>query len=345
MQRHPLGRTGLTVPALTLGTMTWGRRNTAAEAFQQMDRAMAVGCDCFDAAEMYPIPTRAESVGRTEEIIGEWFRKTGRRNEVTLATKITGSKAEVRGGAGINVEEIPKAIEASLTRLGTDRIDLYQLHWPERGHYHFRRQWSYDPSTQDSAESLQWMADVMGALGRAIDRGQIRAVGLSNDTAWGVMRMLRLAEETGLPRVASLQNEYSLLYRMHDTDMAEISHHEGVGLLAYSPLAAGILSGKYSGGAVPEPSRGAEIKGIGGRLTPRAWAAADAYGELAREHGLDPVQMALAFCLTRPFMTSAIIGATAMDQLERALGAATVTLSEEVLAGIDRIHRAMPQPY
>ena len=347
MERRPLGRTGLDVPVICLGTMTWGQKNDTAEGFAQMDRALDAGVDFFDTAEMYPTgPTRAETQGATEAIIGEWFAARGTRDRVTLATKIAGHGMEwVRDGRPIAAADVGTAIDGSLKRLRTDRIDLYQVHWPDRRIYHFRRHWQFDPSGQDAATERQRIADVLGALGREVARGRIRAIGLSNDTAWGTMQWLAEARAQGLPRVASVQNEYSLLYRMHDTDMAEISAFEDVGLLAYSPLAAGLLTGKYSGGRVPAGSRASVQPQLGGRMTPRATEAADAYADLAREHGLDPVHMALAFCAKRPFMTSVIIGATGAAQLETALGAADVRLSGEVLEGIDRLHRAHAQPY
>ena len=346
MQTRPLGRTGLTVPVICLGTMTWGAQNSEAEGHAQMDMAMEAGATFFDAAEMYPTaPVTPETQGRTEEIIGSWFKASGRRSQVTLATKIAGGSAHIRDAAPITGETITQAVETSLKRLGTDCIDLYQLHWPGRGHYHFRRQWAYDPSTQAKGEMDAHVEDVLGTCARLIEAGKIRAVGLSNETTWGTMAFLRAAEVHGLPRVASIQNEYSLLYRTVDLDLAEMAHHEEVGLLAYSPLAAGLLTGKYAGGAIPAGSRGSINKGLGGRLTPRGLAAADAYVALARDHGLDPAQMAIAFCLTRPFMTSAIIGATTLGHLETALGAADITLGSEVLEGIAALHKAHPSPY
>lgn len=347
MQTRPLGRTGIEVSALCLGSMTWGAQNTPAEGHAQIDRALERGVNFIDTAEMYPTaPIRAETTGRTEEIIGEWLARTGRRQDVILATKHSGiGFANARDGAPISAATIPEAIEGSLGRLQTDHIDLYQFHWPNRGSYMFRQNWSFDPSGQDRAETLAHMEETLGALQREVEKGRIRAFGLSNESAWGTAQWLRLAEAGQGPRVASIQNEYSLMCRLYDTDLAELSVNEDVGLLAFSPLAAGLLSGKYQGGALPEGSRMTINTDLGGRKGPRAFEAVEAYLGVARKHGLDPVQMALAWCLTRPFMCSAIFGATSMDQLDLALGAAEITLGDEVLSDIDAAHRAHPMPY
>ena len=347
MQTRPLGRTGIEVSALCLGSMTWGSQNSLAEGHAQIDRALARGVNFIDTAEMYPVaPVRAETTGRTEEIIGEWFARTGRRGEVVLATKHSGAGfRHARGGTPISAETIPRAVEGSLRRLRTDHIDLYQFHWPNRGSYMFRQNWQYDPSGQDRAATLAHMEEALGALQREVERGRIRAFGLSNESAWGTAQWLRLAEAGYGPRAASIQNEYSLMCRLFDTDLAELSVNEEVGLLAFSPLAAGLLTGKYQGGAMPDGSRMAITGDLGGRRVPRAFVAVDAYLAVAETHGLDPVQMALAWCLTRPFMCAAIFGATSMAQLDRALGAADVTLSAEVLADLDATHRAHPMPF
>jgi len=347
MQMNPLGRTGLMVSELCLGSMTWGSQNTAAEGHAQIDRALERGVNFIDTAEMYPVnPIRAETTGRTEEVIGEWIARSGRRDTVILATKHSGEGfRHARGGAAISAETIPGAIEGSLRRLRTDHIDLYQFHWPNRGSYMFRQNWRYDPSGQDRQATIAHMEETLEALQREVARGTIGHFGLSNESAWGTAQWLRVADERGLPRVASIQNEYSLMCRLYDTDLAELSVNEDVGLLAFSPLAAGLLSGKYQGGAVPEGSRMALNGDLGGRRTERAFAAVDAYLEIARRHGLDPVQMALAWCRTRPFMTSAIFGATTMDQLDLALDSTAVTLSDAVLEEIDSAHRTHPMPY
>lgn len=347
MQRNPLGRTGLEVSALCLGSMTWGTQTTEPEAHAQIDMALDHGVDFIDTAEMYPVnPTRAETVGRTEEIIGTWLARTGRRKEVVLATKHSGAGfRHARGGAPITSETIPEAVEGSLRRLRTDHIDLYQFHWPNRGSYMFRQNWHYDPSGQDRAATLAHMEDTLAALQRQVDKGNIGHFGLSNETAWGTGQWLRVARDRGWPRAASVQNEYSLLCRLFDTDMAETSVNEDVGLLAFSPLAAGLLTGKYRGGAVPAGARMTLNETLGGRRTDRAFAAVDAYLAIAARHGLDPVQMALAWVMQRPFTCSAIFGTTTLAQLGRALGSADVTLSQAVLDEIDAAHRAHPMPF
>lgn len=347
MRRTTLGRTGIEVSEYCLGTMTWGSQNTEAEGHAQIDLALERGVDFLDTAEMYPTnPVLAETVGRTEEIIGSWIARTGRRDDLVIATKITGrGNMQVRDGAPITPQALRDCVEASLRRLRTDRIDLYQLHWPNRGSYHFRQNWGYDPSVQDRArvrDDMRAVAETMAAL---VAEGRVRAFGLSNETAWGTMEWLRIAAETGAPRVAAVQNEYSLLCRLYDTDMGELSHHEEVTLLAFSPLAGGLLSGKYQGGAIPEGSRLSRTPGLGGRITERVFPAVEAYHAVARRHGLDPVQMALAFVRGRPFPTVPIVGATSLAQLGRVLDAAEVVLSGEVLDDIAAVHKAHPMPF
>lgn len=347
MQMKPLGRTGIMVTDLCLGTMTWGTQTTEAEGHAQIDAALDAGINFVDTAEMYPVtPIKAETVGATEAIIGTWIEKTGRRDDMVLATKVTGANGGFcRDGAPISGAEITRALDGSLRRLRTDYIDLYQLHWPNRGSYHFRQLWGYDPSGQDRVATVQHMEDVLGELQRQVEAGRIRHVGLSNETAWGTMMWLRVAEANGWPRMQSMQNEYSLLCRLFDTDMAEVAANEQVGCLAYSPLAAGLLSGKYAAGAVPDGSRASINGDLGGRMTPRVHGAVAAYADIADRHGLDLVHMALAFARSKPFMTSVIFGATTQVQLERILGAIGVELSDEVLADIDAAHRAHPLPF
>lgn len=347
MKQRELGRSGLMVSEMCLGTMTFGTQTPEAEAHAQMDLALERGVTFWDCAEMYPVnPLRKETQGDAERILGNWFEKTGRRGEVILATKHSGKgHMNVREGAPISAKTIPEAVEGSLKRLKTDVIDLYQFHWPNRGSYMFRQNWRYDPSGQDRAATIAHMEECLGALQKEVARGTIRAFGLSNESAWGTCQWLGVAERVGGPRVASVQNEYSLLCRLYDTDMAEMSVNEDVGLLAFSPLGAGFLSGKYQGGAVPEGSRMSLVPEMGGRKSARVLGAVDAYLEIAARHGLDPVHMALGWTLTRPFMGASIFGATTLAQLEHALGAADVTLSEEVLAEIDAAHKAHPMPY
>ncbi|MGB3878478.1 MAG: aldo/keto reductase [Shinella zoogloeoides] len=346
MKYNPLGRTGISVSEICLGTMTWGSQNSEQDAVDQLDYALSQGVNFIDTAELYPTtPLSPETYGDTERFIGNWMKARGNRDRIVLASKVAGpGRPYIRGGAPMSRAGILEAIDNSLSRLKTDYLDLYQLHWPNRGHYHFRNAWSYEPSKQDRAKVAAELLEILETVGELVKAGKVRALGLSNDTAWGTMQLLKLAEEKGLPRVASIQNEYNLLYRAYDLDLAEVSHHEDIGLLAYSPLAAGLLTGKYLDGARPEGSRLTKNGDLGGRYQPLQEPAVRAYVELAREHGLDPAQMALAFCLTRPFTASVIIGATSMEQLKTDIGAKDVALSAEVMNGIRRIHRLYPAP-
>lgn len=347
MKMNQLGRSGLTVSELCLGTMTFGTQTPEAEAHAQMDLALAAGINFVDTAEMYPVnPISRDTVGHSEEILGNWNARTGRRQDYVLATKHSGAGfMHVRDGAPISAATIAATVEGSLRRLRTDYIDLYQFHWPNRGSYMFRQNWDYDPSVQDREATLANMVECLDALKAEVKRGTIRAFGLSNESAWGTAQWLRIATETGAPRVTAIQNEYSLLCRLFDTDLAELSVNEDVGLLAFSPLGTGLLSGKYQGGAVPDGSRMSLVPELGGRKSKRVFAAVDAYLDIAKHHDLDPVHMALAWCRTRPFMTSAIFGATTLAQLEHALGAVDVTLSDAVLEEIGMAHREHPMPY
>ncbi len=344
MKFDRLGRTDLKVSRICLGTMTWGRQNSESQGHAQIEMAMEAGINFMDTAELYAVPPNEETCGATEEIIGSWFKKTGKRDQWILASKVAGpGVAWIRDGAPINRKSIRLAIEGSLRRMQTDYIDLYQLHWPNRGSYHFENSWTYDPFKQDRDSILPNLREVLQTLKELIEEGKIRHVGLSNETAWGTMQYLQLAREHDLPRVVSIQNEYNLLRRYYDTDLAELSHHEDVGLLAYSPLGAGVLTGKYLGGAIPKGSR-ADISGSFYRANEFSEPAVGEYVALARKHGLDPAQMAIAFCLSRPFMTSVIIGATSLEQLRTNIGAIEVELSEEVLGGIQEIYRKYPKP-
>ena len=346
MKRIALGTTGLQVPEICLGTMTWGSQNTEAEGHAQMDMALAHGATFWATAEMYPVnPVRAETVGRTEEIIGSWIAARGGRDRIVLATKITGKGQMIRSGQPITGATMRTAVEASLRRLRTDYVDLYQLHWPNRGSYHFRQSWRYAPKGIDRAAETASMTDILTTAQALVAEGKIRAIGLSNESVWGAARWLHLAETMNLPRMATVQNEYSLLCRQFDTDWAELSLAEDMPLLAFSPLAAGLLSGKYAGGVIPEGSRRSLNPDLSGRITARVFPAVAAYLGVATRHGLDPCQMAIAFCRTRPFPTIPIIGATTPDQLRTNLGAAGITLSSEVLEDIAETHRAHPAPY
>lgn len=346
MKMNPLGRTGLVVSELCLGSMTWGTQNTTGEGHAQIDMALEHGVNIIDTAEMYPVnPISAATQGDSERVIGEWNAKSGKRDQVMIATKVSGAGlGHVRGGIPISRATITEAFEGSLKRLKTDYIDLYQLHWPNRGSYMFRQNWTYDPTGQNKEETLAHINDVLETCDELIKAGKLRAIGLSNESAWGIAQWLRVSEDRDLPRVASTQNEYSLLCRLYDTDLAELSHNEDVGLLSFSPLATGLLSGKYLGGAVPKGSR-ADVGNLGGRMTPRVDPAVQAYVDIAQKHGIDPCAMSLAWCRTRPFMASAIFGATKMGQLEIALKSVDLTLTDDCMKDIDAAHRAHPMPY
>ena len=336
-----LGRTDVEVSEICLGTMTWGLQNSEADGHAQMDYALEHGINFFDTAEMYAVPPSAATYGKTEEIIGTWFRKTGNRGKVILASKVAGGgRPWVRNGRGIDGPSVREAVEGSLRRLQTDCIDLYQIHWPRRGHYHWEGSWDYDPYRQKRDEVMPNILEVHLEMDKLVREGKIRWFGLSNETAWGTMQYLRQSTELGLPRVQTIQNEYNFLRRYYDLDLAELAYHEDVGLLAYSPLAAGAISGKYLGGAIPPGSRGAVSNPPGNyRNNQYTEPAIKAYLALAKEHGLDINQMAIAFCLAKPFMTSVIIGATTMEQLRTNIGSADVTLSQAVLDGIQEIFK------
>ncbi|TCL09939.1 aryl-alcohol dehydrogenase-like predicted oxidoreductase [Shimia isoporae] len=347
MKTIPLGQSGIIVPEFCLGTMTFGTQTNESEAHKQIEMSIEAGVNFLDAAEMYPVnPITAETQGRTEEIIGNWIEKTGRRDEIIVATKHSGAGLKhIRDGAPITGDRVAEVVEGNLRRLKTDVIDLYQLHWPNRGSYMFRQNWTFDPSKQDKGATLANMVEVLEALQAQVEKGNIRAFGLSNESAWGTAQWLRVADEVGGPRVASIQNEYSLLCRMFDTDLAELSVNEDVTLLAFSPLATGLLTGKYQNGAEPQGSRKAINGNLGGRVSPRAFDAVDAYLAVANKHGLDPVHMAMAFTVQRPFSCSSIFGATTVAQLEHILAGRDLRLSDEVLTDINEAHRAHPMPY
>ncbi|MCE8053894.1 NADP(H)-dependent aldo-keto reductase [Billgrantia desiderata] len=341
MQTRPLGDTGIEVSRLCLGTMTFGEQNSESDAHDQLDRAVAFGINFIDAAEMYPVPPRAETQGRTEAYIGSWLKRRESRDDVIIATKVTGPGLEhIRGGPRLNREHIHQAIDASLERLQTDYVDLYQLHWPERSTNYFGRL-GYEHDEEENAVSLE---ETLGVLKELVDAGKVRAIGLSNETPWGVMKALQLAERLGLPRVASIQNPYNLLNRSFEVGLAEIAHRENVGLLAYSPLAFGVLSGKYLDGARPENARLTLFERFKRYTSPLAEQATRAYVDIAREHDLDPAQMALAFVNSRSFLTSNIIGATTMEQLEDNLASESLKLEQSVLEAIEEVHRRIPNP-
>jgi aryl-alcohol dehydrogenase-like predicted oxidoreductase len=347
MKYNTLGNSDIEVSEICLGSMTWGEQNTEAEAFQQMDFALDHGVNFFDTAEMYPAsPISAETCGNTESIIGNWLRQSGKRDQIVLATKVTGAGLPwVQEGIDISPAKIALSIEDSLQRLQTDRIDLYQLHWPNRGSYHFRQAWRFDPTKQDGEKTRAHILETLDALNRLVSEGKIRQIGLSNDSCWGISQWLQIADASNLPRVVSTQNEYSLMCRTYDLDLAELSHNENVGLLAYSPLATGLLTGKYSSNRIPAGSRRSIGADLGERFSDDSSLVADAYVAVARKHGIDPAQMALAFCNQRPFLTSSIIGATSLEQLATNIQSTEVTLSDEVLADIFQIYRKHPMPF
>ena len=347
MQQVRLGHTGISVSKLCLGTMTWGSQNTMEQAHAQADLALGQGVTFWDTAEMYPVnPVLAETMGRTEEIIGHWFAARGGRDRVVLASKVSGGGRDIiRDGAPLTGAILRTAVEASLVRLQTDYIDIFQLHWPNRPVYHFRDIWTFDPRGGDKAKIDAHMIDILRVSAELIAEGKIRHIALSNESVWGAARWLALAEQHGLPRAMTVQNEYSLLCRQFDSDWAELAELENMPLLAFSPLATGLLSGKYAGDVTPDNSRRAVNHNLGGRITPQVFPAVAAYLGIALRHGIDPCQMAIAFCAARPFPVIPIIGATTLAQLTTNIAAADLVLSEEVLAEIDAAHRAHPQPY
>lgn len=344
MQYKMLGGSDLKVSRIALGTMTFGSQNTEAEAWEQLDYATANGINFLDTAEMYPVPSSPDYQGDSEAIIGRWMKARGNREQLVLATKVTGPGdmcRYIRPGVGLSRASIREAIGDSLRRLQTDYVDLYQLHWPERK-TNFFGQLGYVPG--DSADDGVEIEETLRALKELVDDGRVRYVGLSNETAWGTLEFLRLAEKLDLPRVVSVQNPYSLLNRSLEVGLAEVMLREHVDLLAYSPLAFGVLSGKYIGGARPEGSRLKLYPNFQRYLSEQGQAAAKAYVDLALEAGLDPSQMALAYVNSRPFLGSNIIGASKMDQLRSNIASVDLDLSDDVLAQIEAIHARFTYP-
>jgi aryl-alcohol dehydrogenase-like predicted oxidoreductase len=346
MQFRELGRTGVKVSAICLGTMTWGEQNTEGEGHAQMDYALDRGINFFDTSEMYAVPPKPQTQGATERIIGTWFKARGNRSKVVLATKVAGrSPMNWLRADGSPSEQTPKqiqeAVDASLKRLQTDYIDLYQLHWPDR------------PVAMFGATGLAYkhidgtsvpIDEILGALQMHVKAGKIRHIGLSNETAWGTMEFLRHAQAKGLPRVQSIQNAYSLINRVFELGQAEIAHREQVGLLAYSPLGQGYLTGKYQKGAQPEGSRKTLFNRLQRYEKPQTEPAIDRYLAIAKQHGLDPAQLALQFVTTRPFVTSNIIGATTMEQLKTNIDSINVKWTDELEKAVDDAHHAQPNP-
>lgn len=343
MKFKKLGRTGIDVSLICLGTMTWGRQNTEQEGHEQMDYAVTRGINFFDTAELYAVPPNPETQGRTEEIIGTWFAARKNRDKIILASKVTGIGIPwIRGGkAPIDRTSIMQAIEASLKRMQTEYIDLYQLHWPNRGSYAFGNVFGYSPEFDANAVRDN-MLEVLQTLNDLVKAGKIRYAGLSNETAWGTMEWLRIAQENNLPRMVSIQNEYSLLCRHFELDLNEVAIAEDVGLLAYSPLGGGMISGKYLDGARPAGTRWSFDNRKIHRDTPQSQVAVRAYIAVAEKHGLDVCMMANAFVNMQKFVTSNIIGATSMQQLKINIDSIDLNLSPEVLADIESVRRNTP---
>ncbi len=344
MEYRELGRTGVKVSAICLGTMTWGEQNTEAEGHAQMDYALDRGVNFFDVAEMYPSPPKAETAGRTEEIIGSWFSERGNRDKVVLATKVAGRSGMTwlrRDGEEVRLTraQIMEAIDGSLRRLRTDYVDLYQVHWPDRpmdlfgGRENVPRDGGFVP-----------FEETLDALSELVQAGKVRHVGVSNETPWGTMHYLHLASNGDRPRMVSIQNAYNLLNRTYEDGLAEIAFREQVGLLAYSPLAQGYLSGKYQDGALPAGARKTLFNRLQRYETPGADTAITAYLDLARRHGIDPSHLAIQFVTTRPFVTSNIIGATSLEQLKTDIDSIDLDFNDELESEVEAIHQLNANP-
>nr|WP_086940633.1 NADP(H)-dependent aldo-keto reductase [Thaumasiovibrio occultus] len=335
MKYQKIAHSSLEVSKICLGTMTFGEQNSEQDAHRQLDFALERGVNFIDTAEMYPVPPSPATQGRTESYIGSWLKKSGNRERVVLATKVAGPRTlpYIRENMALDRRNIHDAVETSLERLQTDYIDLYQLHWPQRQTNTFGKLNFSEPEEA----SLVPLLDTLEALQELVRAGKIRYIGVSNETPWGVMNYLRLAEKHALPRIVTIQNPYNLLNRSFEVGLAEISHYEEVGLLAYSPMAFGALSGKYLDGNKPAGARCTLHARFSRYFTPQGIAATKAYVELARQYGLDPAQMALAFVNQRPFVTSNIIGATTLEQLEANIASVDLTLSAEIMEKIEEI--------
>lgn len=344
MKYTTLPNTDIKVSKICLGTMTWGNQNTEDEGHEQMDYALEQGVNFFDVAELYPVPANAETYGETERIIGTWFKKTGNRDKVVLASKIAGAgdyTAHVRKD-GFSKRAITEAIENSLKRLQTDYIDLYQLHWPERGVNCFGiRDYPYKTATKEAENHLE----ILETLQDFIKQGKIKHIGLSNETPWGTMKYLQSAEQHKLPRMVTIQNSYSLIHRSYEYGMSEVSLRENIGLLAYSPLAQGVLSGKYLDGKQPEGARGTLFPRFIARYKNEgSEKAVHSYLEIAQKCNISLSQLSLAYINQLPFVTSTIIGATKMEQLKENIDSINIELSDEILAEIEAVHDKIPNP-
>lgn len=343
MELRQLGHTELNVSALCLGSMTWGEQNDQSQAFAQLDCAKAAGVNFLDTAEMYPVPPRAETYATTERYIGNYFKARGNRADWILASKVAGPGNGIThirdGDLKLNRQHIVAALDASLGRLQTDWIDLYQLHWPERS-TNFFGQLGYHHKEQ----AFTPIEETLEVLDEQVRAGKIRHIGLSNETPWGTMTFLQIAQARGWPRAVSIQNPYNLLNRSFEVGLAEIAMREQCGLLAYSPLAFGMLSGKYENGARPAGARLTMFERFARYSNPQSQAACSRYVALARQHGLDPAQMALAYVTQQPFVTSNIIGATSLAQLESNIASTQLRLSAEILEAVEAIHAEHPNP-
>ena len=339
---RPLGRTGLKVSLAGLGTMTWGEQNTEAQAHEQLDAAIAAGVNFIDVAEMYPVPPKAETQGRTESYLGTWLKARRNRDKVLVATKVTGPAdfPWLRGGPRQSRAHILRAIDGSLRRLQTDYVDLYQVHWPDRNTNFFGKL-GYEQ--RDDAGAIP-LAETLEALHELVRAGKVRHVGVSNETPWGLSEYLRLAREKGWPRAEAIQNPYNLLNRSFEVGLAEFAHREDVGLLAYSPLGFGVLSGKYLDGQRPPGARLTLFARFQRYTGERIELAVRKYVELARAHRLDPAQMALAYVYSRPFVSSVLVAGTTLGQLRSNIAAAALELPADVVAGIEKIHKDHPNP-
>lgn len=345
MEYSVLGDTDIRVSKICLGSMTWGEQNNEAEGHGQLDMALDRGVNFVDTAEMYPIPSREQTYGVTETIIGNWLSKRKHRNKIVIATKIVGPASEwmpyIRHGqTGLNEANILQAVDSSLKRLQTEYIDLYQVHWPERKTNYFGKL-GYDYSDVDDGIAVE---ETLTALSECVRAGKVRAIGVSNETPWGVMRYLHLADTLGMQRIVTVQNPYSLLNRTFEIGLAEVTRHEGVGLLAYSPLGFGVLTGKYLQEMRPQRARLTLFKQFKRYLGTRSQAATQQYLKIAERHELSLAQMALAYVNSRPFLTSSIIGATTPEQLKENLDSSQMQLSDEVLRDIELVHKDNPNP-
>ena len=343
MKYKKLGTTDLDVSLICLGTMTWGTQNSEKDAFEQMDYSVSKGVNFFDTAEIYSVPPTADSYGKTEIMIGNWFEKRKNRDKIILASKIAGPGCDwIRGGKNsFDEKKIGEAIDGSLKRLKTDYIDLYQLHWPERSTNYFGKR---EYSVNDDEGDWNSFESILQALAKFIKSGKIRHIGMSNETPFGLSKYIELSKNKNLPRMMSVQNPYNLVNRTYEIGMSEISLREKCGLLVYYPLAAGGLSGKYRNDQMPKNSRMALFKGWERHLNPLAMKAYDEYHKLAKDNNMTMVQLAQSFVNSRPFVTSNIIGATTMEQLKENIDSIDVELTDEIMEKINVIHNNNPNP-